>query len=264
MFKKILKKNSHNLFFRKLAGLARLFIRFYENSNYDQESNGESTILKKISQFNPDVIIDGGANVGNYAKLIGDLCPSSKVYCFEPVTQTFDKLKNNLINNSKIIATNKGLYSENCSKIINLFNYNEHSSIFDLNNVFEKSTNSTVVELIKGDDFLLQNNIKSVFFLKLDVEGAEYDALKGFENSLKNNLIKLIQFEYGYINIKTKHLLVDFYEFFESYGFIVGKVFPKVVEFRKYEHRYEDFIGPNFIAVHKNETELIKALENNI
>lgn len=70
----------------------------------------------------------------------------------------------------------------------------------------------------------------------------------------------MIQFEYGYINITTKKLLIDFYNYFESKGYMVGKIFPKYVEFRKYEFKHEDFLGPNFIAVKKTETELIKLL----
>jgi hypothetical protein len=43
----------------------------------------------------------------------------------------------------------------------------------------------------------------------------------------------------------------------------VGKIFPKKVEFRKYNFIYEDFIGPNFIAVKKSETDLIASLSKN-
>jgi hypothetical protein len=64
----------------------------------------------------------------------------------------------------------------------------------------------------------------------------------------------------GYINISTKKLLIDFYSFFEANGYVLGKIFPKTVEFRKYEFKYEDFIGPNFIAVKKAETNLINSL----
>ena len=45
---------------------------------------------------------------------------------------------------------------------------------------------------------------KTIDLLKLDLEGAEYDALLGFEESIKKGIIKIIQFEYGYINITTK------------------------------------------------------------
>jgi FkbM family methyltransferase len=261
MLKKIFLENSHNFLFRKVVGLGRLVNDYYENVNYDERTNGELRIFKKISKFNPGIIIDGGANVGYFAKAISSICKTSEIYSFEPVEQTFEILQSNLADISNVKAINKGLYSENCSKIINLFTHDEHASIYDLNNVFpEKSKGAIKINLIKGDDFLSENNIEKVFFLKLDIEGAEYDALLGFENALKNNHIKIIQFEYGYICIKSKRLLVDYYELLESYGFVLGKVFPKKVDFRTYQTKHENFLGPNYIAVHKSETAIIEAL----
>ena len=58
-------------------------------------------------------------------------------------------------------------------------------------------------------------------------------------------------------------MLIDFYNFFEAHDYIVGKIFPKKVEFRKYNFVYDDFIGPNFIAVKKSETKLIDLLSKN-
>ena len=84
----------------------------------------------------------------------------------------------------------------------------------------------------------------------------------GFEEHIDKAAIKMIQFEYGYINISTKVLLFDFYNFFESKGYMLGKIFPKTVDFRKYEFKYEDFLGPNFIAVKKTEKNLIQLLTN--
>ncbi len=252
--------NSHNNALKALAGFGRSLNRLYENRNHNPLSNGEVTILKKIAEFKPGVIIDGGANIGGYAHLVNTYCPNAAVYCFEPVVKTFNKLTANLKSNNKNTTINKGLYNQNCSKTINIFPCDEHASIYDIDSTLQTSTGSVVIELMKGDDFLFQQDIKSVFLLKLDLEGAEYDALQGFQNSLKNGIIKFVQFEYGYINITTKRLLIDYYTLLESYGYILGKVFPKIVEFRKYEFKYEDFIGPNFIAVHKGEIALIKSL----
>jgi FkbM family methyltransferase len=167
-----------------------------------------------------------------------------------------------LANNPNNTPINKGLYIENCIKSINIFPGDEHASLFDINNNLYSSTGTVDIELVKGDDFLVQHDIKSVFLLKLDLEGAEYDALQGFENALKNGSIKLIQFEYGYINITTKRLLIDYYQLLESYGYIIGKIFPKTVDFRKYEYKHEDFIGPNFVAVHQNEVALMASLSS--
>ncbi len=69
-----------------------------------------------------------------------------------------------------------------------------------------------------------------------------------------------MQFEYGYLNISSHRLLYDFYNFFEPLGYIIGKVFPKTVEFREYKVKYEDFLGPNYIAVQDKDEELIRVL----
>jgi FkbM family methyltransferase len=260
--KRFFKQNSHNTVFKAFAGFGRSLNRFYENRNHDIFSNGEGVVLKKISGTNPSVIIDGGANIGDYSLLINSIIPKAKVYSFEPVEGTFTRLLENVKNIENIKPVKKGLFKENCSSQINLFDSDEHSSLYDIEGLNNKPGKSQRIDLICGDDFLSENKLGLVDFLKLDIEGAEYDALLGFKESIAAGRIKAVQFEYGYINITTKRLLIDYYSYFESNNYIVGKIFPKVVEFRKYDFKYEDFIGPNFIAVKKTETELIKLLAN--
>ncbi len=258
--KRFFKIHSHNAFFKALAGFGISLNRYYENRNHDIRSNGELTVLKKISKYHPLVIVDGGANVGKFSLLVSQLNPECRIYAFEPVENTFNALKENVKLSQNIIPINKGLFNDNSSKEINLFSSNTHSSLYDIKGLSYKPNEKTVVKLIRGDDFIIENKIDRVDFLKLDIEGAEFDAINGFSESLKNGKIKAVQFEYGYINITTKKLLIDFYNFFEANGYVVGKIFPKLVEFRKYAFKYEDFIGPNFIAVKKSEKDLINLL----
>jgi len=260
--KRIFKQNTHNAFFKALAGFGRSLNRLYENRNHDIYSNGEITVLKKIATMKPSIIIDGGANVGDYSVLANQIMPDCTIYAFEPVEATFQHLLSNTQKLQNVVPIKKGFFKENCALEINLFNSNEHSSIYDIEGLPQVSNQKQTIELVRGDDFIRDHNIESIDFLKLDVEGAEYDALLGFENAIKQGTIKAVQFEYGYINISTKKLLIDYYTFFEANGYILGKVFPKIVEFREYHFKYEDFIGPNFIAVKKTETALIEMLSN--
>ena len=262
ILKRVFKQNTHNSFFKSLAGFGRSLNRLYENRNHDIYSNGEITVLKKIATMKPTLIIDGGANVGDYSVMANQIMPDCTIYAFEPVEATFQHLLSNTENLQNVVPIKKGLFKENCELSINLFASNEHSSIYDIEGLPQSSNQKQTIELVRGDDFMRNQNIASVDFLKLDVEGAEYDALLGFENTIKQGRIKAVQFEYGYINISTKKLLIDYYTFFEANGYVLGKVFPKIVEFRKYQLKYEDFIGPNFIAVKKTETALIKMLSN--
>ncbi len=258
--KRFFKRNTHNNFFKVLAGFGRSLNRLYENRNHDIYSNGELTVLKKLSKLNPSVIIDGGANIGNYSLQINQLIPNTRIYSFEPVKSTFEKLKENVGKINNITTIEKGLYKNNCTQEIRIFPSSTHSSLIDIEGLSYKSNEKQTIELIKGDDFLKNYNIDEVDFLKLDIEGAEYDAIIGFEEHIMNGKIKMIQFEYGYINISSKKLLIDFYNYFDSKGYLLGKIFPKNVEFRKYELKYEDFLGPNYIAVKKTEKELINLL----
>lgn len=262
IFKRLFKANTHNFFFKALAGFGRSMYRFYENRNHDIFSNGEVFVLKRLSYLNPKIILDVGANIGNWGKEAARFCQSATIYCFEPVPSTFDKLNSMVqsVNISNIKTIRKGIYSKTTNIRINQFDSSdEHASLYDVKGVGYVTSEVTLIDLICGDEFLNAEKLDFVDFVKLDIEGAEMDALHGLMESIKNRKIRMIQFEYGYINITTKNLLLDFYEFFEGHGYILGKLYPKHVEFRKYSYKDEDFIGPNYIAIRNDDAEL-KAL----
>jgi FkbM family methyltransferase len=258
--KRWFKQRTHNGFFKALAGFGRAMNRLYENRNYDPHSNGEQVLLRKLGAFDPQVIIDGGANVGHYARALAQVCPQARVFAFEPVQETFAQLQANLTDLSQVQPVNLGLFSQNERREILLYESHTHSSLYALKGVGYQSRSRTEIDLVRGDEWLARQGITQVDLLKLDLEGAEYDALQGFEASLAQGRIRLIQFEYGYINITTKRLLVDFYELLEGHGYRVGKVFPQTVEFRPYHFKYEDFIGPNFVALRQDDEELQERL----
>ncbi len=258
--KQFYKRNTHNAFLKTLAGFGRSLNRLYENRNYDVHSNGEEVVLKKLSSFNPAIIIDGGANIGDYSLLAGSHCPSAKIFSFEPVVSTFKLLKHKTANNKNIIAVNTGLYNTNKKQEIKIYDSHTHSSLYEIKGIDYSVQKTEVIELVSGDSFMHENKIEKIDFLKLDIEGAELHALQGFEKALAENKIRMVQFEYGYINITTKNLLIDYYDFFKKHNYLIGKIYPGKVEFRNYKFKHEDFIGPNFIALHASDSELQKSL----
>ncbi|MEO0899481.1 MAG: FkbM family methyltransferase [Bacteroidota bacterium] len=261
MLKRFFKRNSHNGLFKALAGFGRSLNRLYENRNHDIYSNGEFHLLQRLSKLNPKLIIDGGANKGDWAIQAATCLPSSSVYAFEPVGDTFQELKESVKDYPQVQAIELGFFKENEEREINTFSSSTHASLYDIQGLHYSPEGKSTIQLVSGDSWLEKEKIDEVDFLKLDIEGAEYDALLGFEQAFRQKKIRLVQFEYGYINITTKKLLIDYYQLFEEWGYQVGKLFPKQVEFRPYAFKYEDFLGPNYVAVHQEDKELIRLLE---
>ena len=258
--KRLFKRNTHNLFFKLLSSAGRSINRFYENRNHDTQSNGEEWLLQKISETNPKVIFDVGANTGKYCLLAKKHNPATQVICFEPVKSTFSTLTSIVGSLPNVSLVNSGLFDENKKLTINIYPSHTHASLFDLKAIPYESVGKEEIDLISGDDYIKANKVEFIDILKLDVEGAELNAIKGCKNALAQKEVRLIQFEYGYINITTKNLLIDYYEYLSQFGYIVGKLYPKKVEFREYKQKDEDFIGPNMIAIRRDDTELIKLL----
>ena len=73
-------------------------------------------------------------------------------------------------------------------------------------------------------------------------------------------LPSIAQVEYGGVNLRTRFLLADMYDFFKPRGFAFGKIYPDYVDFREMRTRDEDFRGPNYLAVLEARPDLIEIL----
>lgn len=238
--------------------------RGYENLNYDFAANGERWVLERLAQVGGiSVVFDVGANVGDWTRLACEFFPDATIHSFEIVPETHTRLAANLAGRSHVHVHDVGLSDHHGDASINYIPEGHGvATLVDgaTEAVFGVPTERRHVRLAVGDAVCLEHGITNVDFLKLDVEGAEYDALKGFGKMLTSGAIKVVQFEYGYVNIFTKHLLLDFYELLEAAEMVVGKLYPNYVDFRAYQVQHEDFLGPNFLAVHSSEDRLIAAL----
>jgi FkbM family methyltransferase len=235
--------------------------RNYENFNYNFDQNGEKLLIKRLSKLNFTCIFDVGAHIGEYSAMLRTYFPEAEIHTFEIIKDNISHIETRMKDYSHVHINNFGLSNEDGT--VRVKKYGEGS---ELNSVFNypHDGNSDWVDCLveKGDSYINENQIEKVDFLKIDTEGSEHLILDGLLDTLKKGKIRVIQFEYGKISIITKFLMRDFYQLLNEYGYVVGKLYPKKVEFKDYELDDEDFLGPNFIAVKKNETEIIKLLSN--
>ena len=97
-----------------------------------------------------------------------------------------------------------------------------------------------------------ERKIPRINFLKIDIEGHELFAFKGFGRYLNSKFITAIQFEYGGANLDSHTSLMEIYDLLEKGGFEIFKIKPKYLERRKYHPHMENFVYANYIAISKN------------
>jgi hypothetical protein len=80
---------------------------------------------------------------------------------------------------------------------------------------------------------------------------------------LQKRMIRIVQFEYGYVNGDVHFLMKDFYEFFKEFGYVVAKLTKGPLNFREFKYSDNDFkSGPNYVAIHKDDVELLALLSS--
>jgi len=241
--------------------LAKTYIERYEGFTYAFKKNGEEYLLNRLCEEDIRVVFDVGANVGEWTKIALAKFPKAQVFGFEISQKTFNTLQDNLKGESRVALHNFGL--SNDSGLIQYKDYGANSGVNTIIGNLEFHDFSIQPRLLecsvmKGDDFCKENGIESIDLLKIDVEGAEFMVLEGFANMLKNNAIRIIQFEYGYANGDTHTLMKDFFRLLGDYGYVTGPLKKTGVLFMDFVYPLNDFnSGPNFVSLLSNDEELI-------
>lgn len=163
------------------------------------------------------VIVDAGANVGSVSLDLNFWFPGASVYAFEPVTETFTLLSDNVSGKNKIQPVKMGLGAKHEQIQILLSGENSINSLkVTETNPGIKGAEEITITTLKG--FINQQNLTHIDILKIDVEGFEFEVLEGC-GTLLDTSIKYIYLEVGYSREPTKVHFSDVEVFMEKYDF---------------------------------------------
>jgi len=218
----------------------------------------EPEIFKFLDSFlsNGMTYCDIGANIGLYsifaAKRVG---PNGKVFSFEPQKETYQRLLENIeMNGLKNIKTiNKAVGAYNGVAIIK---QNEDSAkSYIIKNSDEGERCFDKIEVINFDNFVNAEKLYDIDYLKIDVEGYEYNVLQGMTDFLKNKPPKIIQIELyeSFLN-RNGSSINQVKEFFFTLGYSFFKLSP---EQNKLIKESEDLEGDIFVVKNEKITNLL-------
>jgi FkbM family methyltransferase len=203
------------------ASARGLGILNWKNAVASGERNFLRTYLGKID--NP-VVVDFGANEGDYSADVLGFAKSGRVFAFEPNPATYSRLFARSRELKSLTPVNAACGSS--PGRLQLYDYagsqgTGHASLYPgvIEKIHKGKSQSVEVDVITLDDFAAGHGISTIDLLKIDVEGHELEVLKGATNLLAQARIKAIHFEFNEMNIVSHVFLKDFMDMLPGYRF---------------------------------------------
>ena len=187
----------------------------YYIANYTLQHSFEKEILKILKNQKKLVIFDVGCYRGIFTKTMLNLVKKRKYkfYLFDinknvkKYIASLLKLRNVYYN--EIALSNKNgianyyynSFFESAGSSLSNIVKNDAKWNFSRKLIFKillqssKGFTKYQVSTITLDNFIKKNEIQSIDVLKIDIEGSEYELLKGAKTTLKNNKVKIILVE---------------------------------------------------------------------
>jgi FkbM family methyltransferase len=164
-----------------------------------------------------DTILDVGANIGCTALLFGEI--SKTVYAFEPSASTYSFLEMNIKKSklSNIHLFNYGLGSEESNTTLT-FSPNNRSGGFVSSQTNASNGHVTEnIEIKTLDNVSKYLELKSVDFIKIDVEGFEGHVLRGGLKTIKAfNPLVVLELNHWCLNAFQRTSIPEFFDFLRS------------------------------------------------
>ncbi len=153
------------------------------NATYKEDEYKFQTMVPAAG----DWMIDGGGYVGSTAILYAQLFPQAKIICVEPLPENVQLIKKNIERNGlsdRIILVPMAMWSVS-GQLVKVY-YRDTSTVGQVHRFVAsafKQYHETVAEenaqvlTVSLHNLIVEYDIGNIRFLKMDMEGAEYEAL---------------------------------------------------------------------------------------
>ena len=173
------------------------FERFYDLKG---ESETLSDLLSETSERN--VFYDIGANVGLYSCLVGASASDCDVYSFEPHPTNVEALRRNLeLNNINANIFQLALSDEEGT--VKLSSKGSESGLGEHSLDTTESESTIPVTVRQLDEVRSEHNLPVPTVVKIDVEGAELNVIRGAKKVLSDTECEIIYCEFHPEKIKS-------------------------------------------------------------
>lgn len=212
--------------FVMLCGLTGLGILNYGPMRSTGESRFLRHLFKRAASSAPPgsriVVIDVGANTGEFSEAVLSIRKNVCIYAFEPHPSTFAQLQEKLSGSAECFNLALGASSGvTALHDRHSLDGSEHATTVDgvVETIHGEERVSHKVRIKSLDAFVEENGVQRIHLLKIDVEGAEFGVLEGSAQMLRERRIDAVQFEFNEMNTVSRVFFRDFWNLLQGYSF---------------------------------------------
>ena len=218
------------------------------------ETNGEYWLVKQVlARAGSDaVLLDIGANKGDWTEQVlacaRDAALPVHIHAFEPFSATRQMLEARFTTNASVAV--HACAMSNRPGAATLYANHAGSGTNSMHPVSGKHQESIAVTTL--DEFLTQQNIDTVTFAKIDVEGFDGLVLEGARGSLAKGVFDLVQFEYNWRWLLNSQSLKNVFQLIEDLPYRLGKLAgEKIIVFEEWHFEMDRFFENNYVLLRK-------------
>jgi FkbM family methyltransferase len=191
--------------------VVKTYKEIFNDEIYRFETIYENAPASNLNNISAPIIIDCGANIGLSSIYFKTIYPHCELHAFEPDERIFTVLEKNMLDNhyQNVHLHQAAVWTENTQ--LSFVNKGSEASAIDTT-----GNSSHKVNAIKLADYI--NQFESVDFLKMDIEGAEFEVVQDCTSVL--NKVKHFFLEYHGLASDT-HKLNTLLNMVEKAGFKV-------------------------------------------
>jgi FkbM family methyltransferase len=204
----------------------------FEVRRYSIDTSDRALMKRCMDYLSIDLLIDIGANLGQYATACRDAGYKGQIISLEPLKSVFIDLKKLADRDGKWYAFNYGAGKLNDELIINVSDNRASSSLFDVTKLSTDAAPESgfvgkeKISVVSLDSFLLEK-IEAYRnpYLKIDVQGYELEVLEGAKELLHR--VKGVQLEMSFVPLYDQGpLYKEVIAFMEAQNFELYSILP--------------------------------------